>query len=59
MAIETTRMTLTIDNEALDMIAEIQASVKGALDTKLTRSRIVSAAVRQYHRRLMKALADD
>ena len=53
-----TRTTMSLDNETMEQIREIQAQVREALGTKLSRSRVVCAAIRQFHERILKARAD-
>ena len=51
----TKQQSISLDLSTVEQIAAIRAKVAVALGTNLTVSRVVNAAIRQYHDRIMKA----
>ncbi len=47
--------SISLDETTVEQIATIRAQVRDALGTTLTVSRVVNAAVSQYHQRLQDA----
>ncbi len=47
--------SISLDPSTVEQIAAIRAQVREALGTTLTISRVVNAAVAQYHQRLQDA----
>ena len=47
--------SISLDPSTVEQIAAIRAQVREALGTTLTVSRVVNAAVAQYHQRLQDA----